>query len=218
MADATPSTAAWLRARAQAVSPDNIRRAIYLVGAAPAALYFYRALNNQLGADPAVKLEHLLGIWALRFLVIGLAITPLRRLGGPNFVRYRRAIGLLAFFYVTLHFYVYLNYDKDFIWSEIWRDLFQHPRIIVGFGAFLILIPLAITSNNAMIKRLGGANWQRLHKWVYLACALAALHFLLLYKKLTLEPLIYSTMVAALLVFRLVVYVQKRSSRNAAKS
>ena len=150
------------------------------------------------------------GLWALRFLIAALAITPLRRLGGPNLIRYRRAIGLLAFIYATLHLTVYMVLDQGLDVSAIIADIIKRPYITVGMFAFLILVPLAVTSNNAMIRRLGGGAWQKLHRWVYVAAAAAAIHFIMLVKAWPPEPLIYAALVAILLLFRLGVYLQKR--------
>jgi sulfoxide reductase heme-binding subunit YedZ len=175
---------------------------LYAIGLAPAVWTFYLGLNDQLGADPMKVLERTLGLWALRFLVIGLSITPLRRIGGPNLIRYRRAIGLLAFYYAALHVIVYVGLDQGLDLAAIWKDIIKRPYITIGMLAFLILIPLAATSNTTMIKKLGGAAWQRLHRWVYLAAAAAALHFLLLVKSWPAEPIIYAAIVAALLLFR----------------
>ena len=175
---------------------------LYAIGLAPAVWTFYLGLNDQLGADPMKTLERTLGLWALRFLIVGLAITPLRRLGGPNLIRYRRAFGLLAFYYAALHVTVYVGLDQGLDLAAIWKDIIKRPYITIGMLAFLILIPLAVTSNATMIKKLGGAAWQRLHRWVYLAAAAAALHFLLLVKSWPAEPIIYAAIVAALLLFR----------------
>jgi sulfoxide reductase heme-binding subunit YedZ len=175
---------------------------LYAIGLAPAVWTFYLGLNDQLGADPMKVLERTLGLWALRFLVIGLSITPLRRIGGPNLIRYRRAFGLLAFYYAALHVIVYVGLDQGLDLAAIWKDIIKRPYITIGMLAFLILIPLAATSNTTMIKKLGGAAWQRLHRWVYLAAAAAALHFLLLVKSWPAEPIIYAAIVAALLLFR----------------
>jgi methionine sulfoxide reductase heme-binding subunit len=213
MKDATPERGWPERLWRAATTHDTIRRAIYVFGALPAAWVFYRGFTDQLGADPVRVLEKTLGIWGLRFLVLGLAITPLRRLTKFNFVRYRRAIGLLAFFYAALHLFAYLWFDQNMDLTAIWKDILKRPYITVGFAAFLILVPLAITSNTAMIKRLGGPAWNKLHKWVYAACALAAIHFIILVKSWPPEPLIYGGLVALLLAFRLVVYLQKRASR-----
>ena len=180
----------------------GIRPAIYLLGMIPAVWTFYLGFADQLGADPLRVLERSLGLWALRFLVIGLAITPLRRMGGPNLVVYRRAIGLLAFFYATLHLTVYVWLDQGFGLAAIVHDIVKRPYITVGMLAFAILVPLAATSNNAMLRRIGGKAWQKLHRWVYLAAAAAALHFVMLVKTWSPEPLIYAGLVAALLLWR----------------
>jgi methionine sulfoxide reductase heme-binding subunit len=191
----------------------GIRAAVYLIGLQPAIWTFYLALNDQLGADPLKTLERTLGLWSLRFLVAGLAITPLRRLGGPNLVRYRRAIGLLAFFYALFHFSVYALLDQGLDLAAIWNDIVKRPFITVGMLALAILVPLAVTSNNAMIKRLGGAAWQRLHRWVYLACAAAALHFIMLVKSWSPEPIVYAIAIAALLFYRAANKLQSGSNR-----
>jgi sulfoxide reductase heme-binding subunit YedZ len=175
---------------------------LYAIGLAPAVWTFYLGLNDQLGADPMKTLERTLGLWALRFLIIGLSITPLRRIGGPNLIRYRRAFGLLAFYYAALHVAVYAGLDQGLDLAAIWKDIIKRPYITIGMLAFLILIPLAATSNATMIKKLGGAAWQRLHRWVYLAAAAAALHFIMLVKSWPAEPIIYAAIVAALLLFR----------------
>ncbi|MBX9684066.1 MAG: protein-methionine-sulfoxide reductase heme-binding subunit MsrQ [Hyphomicrobium sp.] len=188
--------------------------AIYIGGMAPAAWVFYLAFTDQLGADPLNVLERTLGLWSLRYLVIGLAITPLRRITGLNLVRYRRAIGLLAFFNAALHVAVYLWLDQALDAAAIWKDIVKRPYITVGLLAFTILIPLALTSNTAMIKRLGAATWQKLHRWVYLAAAAAALHFIMLVKAWPPEPLIYAGIVAALLLFRVVDGQRKRATRS----
>jgi len=180
----------------------------------PAVWYFYLGVTDQLGADPQNTLERLLGLWALRFLVLALAITPLRRLGGPNLVRYRRAVGLLAFYYAALHLTVYLVLDKGLDLPTVWADIVKRPYITVGMLAFTILVPLAVTSNGPMIRRLGAPAWQRLHRLVYVAAAAAALHFVMLVKVWTAEPLIYAGLVAILLLFRLGVRLRKRRPRN----
>jgi sulfoxide reductase heme-binding subunit YedZ len=190
---------------------DPIRRAIYLVGMQPAFWTFYLGVMDQLGADPQKTLERTLGLWALRFLILCLAITPLRRLGGPNLVRYRRAVGLLAFYYAALHLTVDTLLDQGLDLAAIWADIVKRPYITVGMLAFAILLPLAVTSNAPMIRRLGGGAWQRLHRAVYVAAAAAAVHFVMVVKSWPAEPLIYAGLVAALLVFRLFTHLQKRA-------
>ena len=188
---------------------DPLRRAIYIAGMAPAVWYFYLGITNQLGADPQNVLERALGLWALRFLVASLAISPLRQLGGPNLIRYRRAIGLLAFYYACLHLMVYMVIDQGLDVTAILNDITRKPYIIVGMAAFVTLVPLAVTSNSASIRRLG-SRWNRLHRLAYAAAVLAALHFIMLVKVWPLEPLIYSGLVVALLLFRLQANLRKR--------
>jgi len=201
------------RLRRAVLGADPVRRAIYILGLVPAVWTFYLGLTDQLGADPQNTLERTLGLWALRFLIAALAITPLRRLGGPSLIRYRRAIGLLGFYYACLHLTVYLVLDQGLDLAAIWADIVKRPYITVGMLAFTILVPLAVTSNNAMIRRLGARAWQRLHKLVYVATAAAAIHFVMLVKSWwTPEPALYATLVAALLLMRLWFYAQKRLS------
>jgi methionine sulfoxide reductase heme-binding subunit len=189
---------------------DPMRRAIYIAGMMPAMWYFTCGLTDQLGADPQKTLERLLGLWALRFLVLTLAITPLRHLGLYNLVRYRRAIGLVAFYYGVLHLAVYTALDQGFDLSAIFADIIKRPYITVGMLAFAILVPLAITSNAPMLRRLGGGTWQKLHRWVYVAAVAAAIHFTMVVKAWPVEPLIYAALIAGLLLFRLVLRLQKQ--------
>lgn len=176
---------------------------LYALGLAPGVWTFYLAVGDQLGADPLKALERTLGLWALRFLVIGLAVTPLRRIGGPNLIRYRRTIGLLAFFYALAHVVVYVVLDQGLDVAAIAADILKRPYITIGMVAFLTLVPLAVTSNATMIRRLGAAAWQKLHRWVYLAAAAGALHFIMLLKTVTFEAAFYAATVAVLLAFRL---------------
>jgi len=183
---------------------DPIRRGLYLLGMLPAAWTFYLGLIDQLGADPQKTLERTLGLWALRFLILALAVTPLRRLGVANLVRYRRALGLIAFYYAALHVTVYTVLDQGLDLAAIWADIVKRPYITVGMLAFTLLVPLAITSNAPMIRRLGGAAWQRLHRLVYLAAAAAVLHFIMLVKSWSPELILYAVLIAGLLAVRLI--------------
>jgi methionine sulfoxide reductase heme-binding subunit len=195
---------------------DAIQRvpkwAVYAVGLIPALVYFSLGVADRLGADPLKVLEKTLGLWALRFLILTLMITPLRQVLGINLLRYRRAVGLLAFYYAALHLITYVVLDQGFDGSAIWVDILKRPYITIGMASFLILVPLAVTSNNASIRRLGGAAWARLHKLVYLAAAGAASHFVLLVKSWPLEPLIYAAVVGGLLAYR-VARVLRREPR-----
>jgi sulfoxide reductase heme-binding subunit YedZ len=158
-------------------------------------------VTDRLGADPQNVLERALGLWALRFLIATLAIAPIRTIGGPNLVRYRRALGLLSFYYAMLHVAVYVLLDKQLDVFSIAADIVRRPYITVGMLAFVVLVPLAVTSNGPMIRKLG-ARWRKLHRLIYLAAAAAALHFIMLVKAWSPEPLIYAVLVVALLLFR----------------
>lgn len=186
---------------------------LYIIGLLPAGFYFYWAVTNQLGADPLKALEHQLGIWALQLLIATLLVTPLRNLIGLNLIKYRRAIGLLAFFYTCMHLLTYLWLDQQWGWGAILKDITKRPYIIIGMLAFLGLVPLAITSNNASIRKLGAAGWKKLHKLVYVIAVLGAVHYLLLVKAWPLEPFVYLGIVIVLVGYR---YVKLRRRRVAA--
>jgi sulfoxide reductase heme-binding subunit YedZ len=161
----------------------------------------------ELGANPIQTITHHTGDWSLRFLLITLSITPLRRLSGWNWLlRFRRMLGLFAFLYASLHFGTYLVLDQFFDFQAIAEDIIKRPYITVGFAAFLLLIPLAVTSTNAMVKRLGGRNWQRLHRLVYLIAILGVLHYLWLVKGDFLKPLNYAGILAILFSYRIWFY------------
>ncbi len=210
------------RARAQAaggaqgllLGSDPVRRALYILGMMPAVWYFYLGITDQLGADPQNTLERTLGLWALRFLVAALAITPLRPLVGPRLIRYRRTLGLLAFYYAALHVFVYLVLDQGLNIQAIVADIVKRPYITVGMIAFTILVPLAVTSNNTMIRRLSGGTWNRLHRLVYVAAIAAAVHFLMVVKTWNPEPMLYAALIAGLLLYRLAKLLQKRAQRR----
>jgi len=180
----------------------------------------WRGINGDLTADPLVEITNETGIWTLRFVVITLAITPFRRLSGWNpAIRFRRMIGLFAFFYAMLHFLTYLVGDRfaslDFpdgfvAWStlvnllaSIWEDVAKRPYITVGFIAFVSMIPLALTSTAGWIRRLGGRNWQRLHRLIYLTGIAGVTHYWWRVKADTLHPAIYAGLIVLLLGYRL---------------
>jgi len=173
---------------------------VYLVGALPAPWLLYLAMTGGLGVEPIKALEHELGELALQLLIVGLAITPLRRHVGLNLMKFRRAIGVLTFAYVSLHLVVWLVLDVQ-LPSQIWADIVKRPYITVGMAAFLMLLPLAVTSNNWSVRRLG-SSWRKLHRLVYPAALLGALHYVMLAKGFQIEPLIYLAIIAGLLVLR----------------
>lgn len=151
--------------------------AVYLAGLIPLAWVVWLTLTGGIGVDPVKAIEHRLGKIALWFLIGGLAITPARRFLGINLIKYRRAIGLLAFFYVALHLIAWVVLDMGMLWAQAAADLIKRPYLFFGITAFVLLIPLAVTSNNASIRKLG-KNWRRVHMLVYPAVALGVIHYL----------------------------------------
>ena len=172
----------------------------------PLAWLAWDTFNQTLGTDPVAQLEHRSGDWTLRILLATLAVTPLRMLTGQNWViRYRRMLGLFAFFYASVHMSIYLIVDLGGFWSQIFMEIAKKPYITVGFTAWLLMIPLAITSTKGMMRRLG-RNWQRLHRLVYVIGLCGVLHFMWLVKSgnkiAVTEPLIYLAILIVLLAFR----------------
>jgi len=168
----------------------------------PFIYLLFSAITNRLGANPIEAITHFTGDWGLNFLLISLSVTPLRRLTGwAVLLRYRRMLGLYAFFYVCLHFLCYMILDHFFDWVTIIEDVIKRPYITVGFTAFLLLIPLAVTSTKKMIMRLG-RNWKKLHKIVYLISPLAILHYLWLVKSDIRVPVIYAIIFITLILLR----------------
>lgn len=190
---------------------------VHLAALEPLALLLWQAWNetkghgNALGADPVAEIEHRLGLWAIRFLMLTLAITPLRQLTGWNvLVRFRRMLGLYAFAYASLHFAAYLGLDLRGYWTQIFEEIAKRPYITVGFIAWLLLVPLAVTSTTGWIRRLG-RNWARLHKAVYAVAVLAVLHFWWLVKSDIREPALYAGIAALLLGWRAWKALQRRT-------
>ena len=170
-----------------------------------------RALHNRLGANPVEFLQHATGDWILRLLVFTLAITPLRKLLNlPDLIRFRRMLGLFAFFYACLHFLTYLGPDQSFDLSAMWKDVAKRPFITVGFLGFVLLIPLALTSTTGWIRRLGGKRWQMLHRAVYISAIAGVVHYYWLVKSDVRKPLFYGALVAILLLWRLGSWISKR--------
>ncbi|MFZ7092983.1 protein-methionine-sulfoxide reductase heme-binding subunit MsrQ [Primorskyibacter sp. 2E233] len=189
-----------LKDRINAFARRTPLAAVYILCALPAPWLFYLGLTGGLGVEPIKALEHEYGQLALKLLIAGLAVTPLRRFAGVNLLKFRRALGLMAFFYVVLHLSVWLFLDVQAV-GQIWADILKRPYITVGMLAFLLLVPLAVTSNNYSIRRLG-PDWRRLHKLVYPAILLGGLHFVMLVKGLQPEPLAYIVVILGLLALR----------------
>ena len=169
----------------------QLKPIVFLAALLPLAWLVYAALTDNLGANPIEAFTRSLGDWALRFLLLTLLATPLRRATGWSWpIMYRRMLGLYAFFYATLHLCSYIVLDQFFYWPDIWADIIKRPFITVGMISFLLLIPLAVTSNKWMIRRLG-RNWQRLHRLVYFITAGVILHFFMMQKVTTMETISY---------------------------
>jgi len=180
-----------------------IKAVLFLVCLIPLAQLTQRWFADALGANPIEAITHATGDWTLRFLLITLAVTPLRKLTGVHWLlRLRRMLGLFAFFYACLHFTTYLWLDQFFDLQAIAKDVLKRPFITVGFTAFVLLVPLAITSNNFSIRRLGGRKWQSLHRSVYAIAIFGVLHYWWLVKKDISEPLLYASILAVLLGLR----------------
>ena len=180
---------------------------VFLAGLMPLVRLALKAYHNALGANPIEVITHSTGDWTLIFLLLTLAVTPIRQLSGLTWlVRFRRMLGLFAFFYVTLHFLTYIWLDKFFDLHEMIADIAKRKFITVGFAGFLLLIPLAITSTAGWIRRLGGKRWQALHRSIYAAAIAGVIHYYWLVKADTRKPLEYAGILAALLAYRLIVW------------
>jgi methionine sulfoxide reductase heme-binding subunit len=177
---------------------------IYIVCPIPAALLLWQGVANTLGPDPVKAIEHQTGLYALQLIIAGLAVTPLRRFLGLNLLKFRRAVGIMAFVYASLHLLTWVALDMAFHLSQALGDIVKRPYITLGMAAFLLLVPLVATSNNRAVRRLGGARWRKLHRLTYPAAALAAVHFVWLVKAWPPQPLIYLSIVVALLGLRLI--------------
>lgn len=189
---------------------------VYGLGLMPLALLVGQAFTGGLGIDPVKVLEHELGMLGLQFLVAGLCITPLRWATGVNLIRFRRAVGLLAFLYVALHLAVWVLLDLQLRWAEIWADIVKRPYITAGMVGFVAMLPLAVTSNNLSIRRMGAAAWQRLHRLTYVAAVAGAVHFLWLVKAWPIEPILYLAAVVGLLAWRGLRSLRRAAAQRAA--
>lgn len=174
---------------------------LYILGAAYGGWLFYLGLTGGLGVEPIEALEHAYGAFALKLLIAGLAVTPLRQRLGVNFLCWRRAIGVLAFFFVVAHFLVWAVLDVQRL-SAIWSDILERPYVTIGMAGLLALIPMAVTSNNWAVRKMGAVQWRKLHKLAYPAAVLGAVHYVWLAKGFQVEPLVYLTITVALLAIR----------------
>jgi len=186
---------------------------VWILCLAPLALLVYDGFTDNLTANPIEKITNTTGIWTLRLIVATLAITPLRWATGLNkLINYRRVIGLFAFFYGTIHFTVFFFLDHQFDFGAMWTDVLKRPYIAAGFAAFVLMIPLAITSTTGWIRRLGGRNWNLLHKLIYITALSAVLHYYLKVKLDGSYPVYYGIGVVFLLGFRAWRHFAKRAA------
>jgi methionine sulfoxide reductase heme-binding subunit len=188
---------------------DALRRipvwTVWLAGAVPFVLLVSDVLTGNIGVDPIAEIEHRLGRTALYFLVASLAVTPLLRLTGITLLRFRRALGVLCFCYALPHVLAWVLLDMGLLWRQMAGDIFKRPYLLMGMAAFLLLLPLALTSNNLSMRRMGGQAWRRLHKLVYVAAPLVGLHWIWAAKVNEQAPLFWLGLILVLLVFRWVV-------------
>ena len=192
---------------------------VFLLCLLPLGMLGMRAVRGNLTADPIEFITHTTGDWTLRFLIITLAITPLRKTSQlPQLIRFRRMLGLFAFLYACLHFSTWIGLDKFFDWTEMWKDVQKRRFITVGFTGFVLMIPLAVTSTAGWIRRLGGKRWQMLHRAIYLSAIAGVIHYYWLVKSDVRKPLQYAAMVGVLLVWRLGWWIYGRGQRDAAGS
>lgn len=185
---------------------------VYLAGLVPAVLLMVAAVQGQLGVDPIKVLEHEFGEIALQFLIAALAITPLMKWARINLICFRRALGLLAFIYVVLHLLIWVVLDMGLLWQQMWSDILKRPYITIGMISAVLLVPMAITSNNWSIRKMGSASWRTLHKLAYPATLLAGVHFIMVQKVWEAEALMYMSVILVLLVIRLADSWTKRLS------
>ncbi len=194
----------------------NVRRLkplVFLACVAPLALLVWKGFHDQLGANPIEVITHATGRWTLRFLLLTLAVTPVRKLTGQLWlIRFRRMLGLFAFFYACLHLLTYVWLDKFFDLHEMAKDIVKRPFITLGMTTFLLMLPLAVTSTRRMIQRLGGRRWLALHRLVYLCAAVAVAHFLWAVKKDITDPVKYGIVLGVLLAYRVATWAWARRS------
>ena len=178
---------------------------VFLLCLSPLAYLGLRAFHGQLTANPVEYIQHFTGDWTLRFLLFTLSVTPLRKLlNVPDLIRFRRMLGLFAFAYVCLHFLTYIGPDQSFDLGGMWKDVVKRPFVTVGFLGFVLLIPLALTSTKGWIRRLGGKRWQVLHRLIYVTAPCGVIHYYWLVKSDHRLPLLYASILAVLLLYRLV--------------
>lgn len=198
------------------LSSKWVKPPVFLLCLAPAPWLVWQGFHDGLTANPIEYITHFTGDWTLIFLCITLSVTPLRKLLKlPALIRFRRMFGLFAFFYACLHFTTYIWLDQFFDVREMLKDVGLRPFITAGFTAFVLLIPLAVTSTAGWIRRLGGKRWQMLHRLIYVSAIAGVVHYYWLVKSDVTKPVRYGAVVAFLLAYRLIVWLQDRQARAA---
>lgn len=186
--------------------------ALFLLCLVPLGALIWFGFNQDLTANPLEYITHYTGDWTIRFIMIALAVTPLRVIfNRPALTKFRRMLGLFAFFYACLHLLTWMWFDRQFQIAGMWEDIAMRPYITVGTASFLAMLPLAITSTAGWVRRLGFKRWQRLHRLIYFAGVAAVIHYLWLVKSDIRSPLMYGAILAVLLGFRVVVWLKKRA-------
>ncbi len=197
----------------------STKACLFVLCLVPLGELVWLIFTDGLGPNPINAVEHFTGDWTIRFICIALAVTPLREiLHLPQMIRFRRMLGLFAFFYVCLHFTTWFAIDDFFNIHDISKDIVKRPFITVGFTAFVLMIPLAVTSTNKMVRRLGYKKWQFIHRAIYLIAILGVIHYLWLVKSDETRPLRYGAVVAALLLWRVGTWLRDRKKRQAQHS
>ena len=196
-----------------------VKLPVFLLCLGPVAELAWRALHNDLTANPIEFITHLTGDWTLRFVVITLAVTPARKLLHlPELIRFRRMLGLFAFFYGLLHFSTWIGLDKFFDWAEMLHDVRKRPFITAGFTGFVLMIPLALTSTAGWIRRLGGKRWLALHRLIYVTAVAGVVHYYWLVKSDVRKPLFYGMLVGLLFALRVGFWLASRRRRPAGRA
>jgi len=184
----------------------------------PAVLLAWRGFHDELGANPLERITHATGDWTIRFLLVTLSVTPFRKLfNQPKLARFRRMLGLFAFFYGCLHLMTWVWFDKFFDWHEMLKDVVKRRFITVGMTALVLMIPLAITSTSGWVRRLGFVRWQKLHRLIYFSALLGVIHYYWLVKSDVRLPLMYGAILAVLMAYRVMIWRKEASARRLAE-
>src|SRR5580698_6618765 len=184
------------------------KAAVFALCLIPLLLLLWDFHKDALGPNPVENITHTTGNWTIHFLLITLAITPLRKLfNAPSLIRFRRMLGLFAFFYGCAHLSIYLFLDQGFDWPAIWKDIYKRPYITAGFTGWLLMVPLALTSTSWSIRKLGGKRWQMLHRLIYFSALAGVIHFYWLVKSDVTRPMLYGAILLVLMLGRVAIWV-----------